>query len=161
MLLRCYCNLFILASWLTVNLLLCFLPHPPPSLSRAAPSSTAYPWWSTRLTARVHPASTRHPSGETPPGTGCPQLLEHLYPEARPRRALTACSANRSSSSTRRLSREAHPLIGSCQMDPGKLVFLSPHIVLLLPFASGQSCAYELKNNRKRSSLAFTPFQTG
>lgn len=114
-----FCSLFTPASWLTFNLLLCFLPHPL-CLSGAAPSCTASPWWSTRSTARGHPASTRRPSGETPPGIGCPLLLEHPYPEARPRRALTACSASRSSSSTRQLSHEAPPLIGSCQTGPGK-----------------------------------------
>ena len=96
------------------------IPALHPSLSGAAPSSTAFPWWSTKSTARVHPASTRHLSGETPPGIGCPQLQEHSYPEAHPRRALTACSASRFSSSTRQLSHGAPPLIESCQMGPGK-----------------------------------------
>lgn len=86
----------------------------------AARSSTAYPWWSTRWTARVHPASTRRPSGETPPGTGCPQRLGRRSPEARPRRVPTACSASRSCSSTRRPSRAAPPSTGSCPMGPGK-----------------------------------------
>lgn len=98
-----------------------FVSFPNPlRLSGAALSCIAYPWWSTRSTARVHPASTRHPSGETPPGIGCQLLLEHRCPEARPRRALTACSASRSSSSTRQQSHEAPPLIGNCLMGPGK-----------------------------------------
>lgn len=89
-----------------------------PLFSGAAPSSTAYLWWSTRWTARVRRASTRRPSGEIPPGIACPRLPER-YPEARPLRAPTACSVSRSSSSTRQLSREAPPLTGSCQMGPG------------------------------------------
>lgn len=64
--------------------------------------------------------STRHPSGETPPGIGCLPLLVHLYPEARPRRVLIACSASRSSSSTRQRSHGAPPLTGSYQMGPGQ-----------------------------------------
>lgn len=108
-----------------------FLPYPP--FSGAAPSSTAYLWWSTRSTARVHPVSTRRPSGETPPGIGCPQLRGNLYPGARPLRAPTACSASRSSNSTKQLSREAPPSIGSYQMGPGKLS-------LLCALLSGPEC---------------------
>lgn len=121
---NCFPCCSITGSWLTFNLL--------PVLSGAAPSSIAYPWWSTKSTARVHPANTRHPSGETPPGIECPQLLDHLYPGARLRRALIACSASRSSSSTRQPSHEAHPLIGSCQMGLGTLFF--PVLPSTVPF---------------------------
>lgn len=86
----------------------------------AVPNFTGYRWWSTRSTARASLVSTRRPSEETPPGIGCLQLQGRLCPGARPLRVLTACSASRSSSSTRQLSHEALPLIGSCQMAPGK-----------------------------------------
>lgn len=106
----------------------------PPS-SEAAPSSTGYRWWSIRWTARVRPASTRPPSGETPPGIGCPQPPVRLCPEARPLRVQTGCSASRSCSSTRRRSLAAPPLTGSCQTAPGSrrlsywfLLFLFPNI---------------------------------
>lgn len=94
--------------------------NPPVFLAGAARSSTAYPWWSTRWTARVLPASTRRPSGGTPPGTGCPRRPGRHSPEARPRRVPTACSASRSCSSTRRPSRGAPPSTGSCPTAPGE-----------------------------------------
>lgn len=90
------------------------------SLSGAAPNFIEYRWWSTRWTARERPVSTRRPSGETPPGTGCRLLPDRLCPEARPLRAPTDCSASRSSSSTRQLFHVAPPLIGNYQMAPGR-----------------------------------------
>ncbi len=87
-------------------------------LSGDVQSCTASLWWSISWTVKERPASTRHPSRETPPGTVCPPAAS-LFPADPPRRVPIACRASRSSSTLRPPSHAAPLSTGSCRMDPG------------------------------------------